>query len=219
MSATRICFVALTVALVLPLVFAAQVPAAVIVDLDPNDLNIITGAFEDDALNELLVFEDYNETKLTPYPSHDGMAIVNPNGGYFDKVVTFGGDDFDGVWLLDFRVHNTTPYLWSDYHFEFWDEDFLNRLDLTEIINRWDAEIFENSSFDGSVLQFWAPGWQANSQTQQFLIWINNPQAVPAFGLRQVATTVIPEPSTIIVWSLLGALAITVGWCRRRRHA
>ena len=30
---------------------------------------------------------------------------------------------------------------------------------------------------------------------------------------------VIPEPSTLIIWSLLGGLGITVGWCRRRRRA
>jgi len=29
---------------------------------------------------------------------------------------------------------------------------------------------------------------------------------------------VIPEPSTLIIWSLLGALAITVGWRRKRRR-
>ena len=30
---------------------------------------------------------------------------------------------------------------------------------------------------------------------------------------------VIPEPTSLIVWSLLGALALTVGWWRRRRAA
>jgi hypothetical protein len=29
----------------------------------------------------------------------------------------------------------------------------------------------------------------------------------------------VPEPATIIIWSLLGGIAITVGWLRRRRHA
>jgi len=29
---------------------------------------------------------------------------------------------------------------------------------------------------------------------------------------------VIPEPSALIIWSLLGALGITVGWWRRRRR-
>jgi hypothetical protein len=30
---------------------------------------------------------------------------------------------------------------------------------------------------------------------------------------------VVPEPSTLAIWSLLGALGITVGWWRRRRRA
>jgi len=29
----------------------------------------------------------------------------------------------------------------------------------------------------------------------------------------------VPEPSTFIIWSLLGALGVTVGWWRRRRAA
>ena len=29
----------------------------------------------------------------------------------------------------------------------------------------------------------------------------------------------VPEPATIIVWSLLGSLAIAVGWWRRKRAA
>lgn len=34
-----------------------------------------------------------------------------------------------------------------------------------------------------------------------------------------IAITIIPEPSTLIIWSLLGALAVAVGWCRRRPRA
>ncbi|NQU25853.1 MAG: PEP-CTERM sorting domain-containing protein [Candidatus Nealsonbacteria bacterium] len=29
----------------------------------------------------------------------------------------------------------------------------------------------------------------------------------------------VPEPSAILIWSLLGIVGITVGWCRRRRQA
>jgi hypothetical protein len=36
-----------------------------------------------------------------------------------------------------------------------------------------------------------------------------------AWGIDDVTFTV-PEPTTIIIWSLLGALAITVGWRRRK---
>ena len=38
-------------------------------------------------------------------------------------------------------------------------------------------------------------------------------------GYHGYLLTVIPEPSTFIIWPLLGALALTIGWCRRRRGA
>ena len=37
-------------------------------------------------------------------------------------------------------------------------------------------------------------------------------------GFRVASNEVIPEPSTLIIWSLLGTLGITVGWWRRRRR-
>ncbi len=39
------------------------------------------------------------------------------------------------------------------------------------------------------------------------------------FGVDDVRYGVIPEPSTLIVWSLLGALGICFGWWRRKRSA
>ena len=44
----------------------------------------------------------------------------------------------------------------------------------------------------------------------------------PSSGLRlqlDDIITIIPEPSTFIIWSLLGALGLTFGWRRRRRAA
>ena len=35
------------------------------------------------------------------------------------------------------------------------------------------------------------------------------------FVLTQTAT--IPEPASVVIWSLLGGLAVAVGWWRRRR--
>jgi hypothetical protein len=45
----------------------------------------------------------------------------------------------------------------------------------------------------------------------------NNGPFLPEFDIG--AYEAIPEPTTFLVWSLLGALAVTVGWCRRRRAA
>ena len=41
----------------------------------------------------------------------------------------------------------------------------------------------------------------------------------PISGFLVSVTTPIPEPSTFIIWSLLGALGITCGWWRQRRAA
>ena len=210
----RICVGGLSVAFTVLLLMAGQTAAMSIVDLNPGDLNIITGAFEDDALNELLVFEDYNEEWLVPYPSHDGYGIVNPQGGYFDKVVSFTADDWDGRWAFDFRVTNTSPYCWSDYHFEFWDETFENPLDLTGIVDDWDNEIFQNSRFTGTTLEFWAPQWQCPGQTNQFLIFVQPVGMAGSVGIRQVATT-IPEPLTMM--GLFAGVSLLGGYLRRRR--
>ncbi len=34
--------------------------------------------------------------------------------------------------------------------------------------------------------------------------------------LRDAGYKIIPEPSTLIIWSLLGALGMTIGWWRRK---
>ena len=208
----------LFVACVACLVLSGQATAMSIVDVNPGDLNIITGQAEDDGINELMVFEDYNETHLIPYPSHDGYAIVNPALGYFDKVVSYTADDLDGAWALDFRVTNTSPYCWSDYHFEFWNAGFTDRLNLSGVIDDWDNDIFQNSSFDGSTLKFWAPDWQCPGEMNEFVIYVNNLGNVGGgggtFGIRQVATT-IPEPLTML--GLFAGVSALGGYLRRRR--
>ncbi|MBW1794398.1 MAG: PEP-CTERM sorting domain-containing protein [Deltaproteobacteria bacterium] len=243
----------LLVSLVISLFFTGQVRAITIEDVDKTDLNTITEIEVQEYL--LVVLEDYNEKHLIPYPSHDGYGIVNEDGNFFDKVVTFTNEDLNkccckkngnckcdpGTWTFEFHVHNTSPYAWSDYHFEFWDETFTTRYDsfplLTDASDAWgSSDIFQNSAFDvdGSVLQFWAPDWQYPCEENQFLLWIdlsqfaqncpctcgNNNQCICdcenwecAFGIRQVATT-IPEPATML---LLGSGLIGLGWIGRRK--
>ena len=38
-------------------------------------------------------------------------------------------------------------------------------------------------------------------------------------NVRLEVTPTVPEPSTLIVWSLLGASGVTLGWWRRRKRA
>ncbi|MEW6327873.1 MAG: PEP-CTERM sorting domain-containing protein [Thermodesulfobacteriota bacterium] len=198
------------------------------------------------------VFEDYNEKYLTPYPSHDGYAIVNSAGQFFDKVVTFqnicgggsctcsgncgsgtcpccGCSGNEKIWAFYFEVKNTSPYDWSDYHFEFWNKDFTTRYTNFPLL-QWQDQIFQNESFDGSILQFWAPDWQDHSETNKFLLLIDLASSSisscasgccsgsccysGSFGIRQVATT-IPEPATMV---LVGSGLLGAATFRRLRN-
>jgi len=78
-------------------------------------------------------------------------------------------------------------------------------------------DIFLNQSLIGNVLEFWAPDWQDPGEINPFGMDIDlltlGLNFVPdstveqySFGIRQVATTVIPEPGTILLlgFGLLG---------------
>lgn len=189
-----------------------SVRALTVTDVYPNDLNEITGLAI--TSGKAVLLEDYNETYRVPYPSHDGYAIVNKDGKYFDKVFTFDSNDLNNpTWELDFMIKNTTPYDWSDYHFEFWDKDFQNRYDKFPLVE-YSSTVFQNDRFDGKVLEFWAPGWQQSNSTETFVLKIDlakidqdlGGQGYGSFGIRQVATTV-PEPtSMLLVGSALAGL-------------
>jgi hypothetical protein len=47
----------------------------------------------------------------------------------------------------------------------------------------------------------------------------NTPQTSQIDWFAVDYTGTVPEPTTIIIWSLLGALAVTLGWWRRRKAA
>lgn len=203
-----------------------MVHAITVVDVDTSDLNRImsTSPSPVDPISAVFtIWEDYDEVGLTPYPSHDGLAIINPDpgvnpttgarySGWFDKIFTI--DQFYLNPSLIFVVENTTPYVWSDYHFEFWDPEFQNRNTfIPSLLAGWSADIFRNSALNlgGDTLEFWAPGWQAPGDVQTFTL--NFEFLEPGqFGIRQVATTV-PEPATML---LLGMGLIGLAGARRK---
>ena len=63
-----------------------------ITDVNTGDLNTITSVTHPSTVLHY-INEDYNETHLVPFPSHDGYAIVNATGGFFDKVVTLTAEE------------------------------------------------------------------------------------------------------------------------------
>lgn len=196
------------------LFFSGQAMAAGVnvVDLNPADQNIITGVVN--GADHTDIYEDVNETFLVPYPSHDGYGIVNPAGGWFDKQVTNNG--VAGPWVLDFFVYNSGPYTWSDYHIEFWNAGFTERLNPGPALLGYanfsvppTGALFQNHGFDGTTISWWAPGWQAPGQTQQFNLTLDMSLMPTIFGLRQVATTVPLPPALWLLGSgLLGLIGL-----------
>jgi hypothetical protein len=199
--------------MILMILLLIQVSAMAITveDLDPTDNNSIHSVTEISP-NAVGIVEDYNERYLIPYPSHDGYAIVNEAGGFFDKKVTFLQNESDGPYLFIIDVKNTSPYIWSDYHFEFYsDSEFKNPFNDIGLITYWYSDDFTNSSWDGSSLNFWSPEWVEPTEWAYYEIHFDATLIDENFlYIRQIATTV-PEPSNMILFGLglLGVVRIS----------
>jgi hypothetical protein len=197
----------------------ANAATITITDQNPADLNSITGQNYNDLSNTLVVTENYNETHLIPYPSHDGMAVVNSSLNYFDKVITFSGVTSSPT-TLQFVVTNTTPYNWSDYHIELWNSTFTTRLS-SSLVTSYSNTVFTNMSNSGGIVTFWAPGSQSGNPadgvgtyTIQANLLAVNGSGDGSFGIRQVATA--PEPGTIMLLGIGGLGMLGMKHAKRR---
>ncbi|MCX5806964.1 MAG: hypothetical protein NT010_13040 [Proteobacteria bacterium] len=193
---------AIILALVLIFGFTMPIQAATIVDLNSNDWNSISGYGYVPGTNYFTVTEDYNEYRqIIPYPSHDGYALVDPYGGFFDKKITLGpgeGSNFN----MTFIVTNTTPYTWSDYHF------IIKPQGVEYVYTGANSDHFVGWSFrdNGGIdneLQFFPyfiPPWPRESvhpgETVTFNFSVNAPYG-SEFYLTQIATTSVPIPGAI----------------------
>jgi len=200
------------------LLFSSQAHAILITDRWLGDQNTITGSFQDDINHIFYWDEDYNEDNLIPYPSPDGYAVVNAPGDpgcpagteacYFDKVLTLEGEI--GIWEFQIGVFNTSPFDWSDYHFEFYDPLFQQPLDnaLLDVQNVIFSvvEVMPNAVWLSGGTQFTG---------HHNLITVTSDLdpfgGVGSIGIRQIATT--PEPTTLALLSLgLAGLGFARKW-------
>ncbi len=206
--------------------WASSAQAIVITDRWPGDLNTITGTVQNNAAQTFTVFEDYNEDNLIPYPSPNGYAVVDQDPGepvhYFDKIIDLQGEQ--GFWRFDFEVLNTSPFLWSDYHFEFWDATFTNPIGgiLVDVIGDLIFPI-DQAMFQPDAIWFFDPQHCANPVNCQAPGQINVYSMIldltaaqidfnGSFGIRQIATT--PEPASL---ALMCTCLAGIGFVRRRK--
>lgn len=142
-----------------------------VIDVYTDDLYIITDVNVNPDTFAITVKEEYGETHLIPFPSQNGNAVVTKRNGdvqWFDKILTFNGlqllQDFSASELeqfsLNFEVKNTSPFHWSDYHFEFYNADFTQRQVLPSVRVDWDLDRFDTgeSVLGGSVIDISTTG-------------------------------------------------------------
>ena len=200
------------------LLFSGHAHAILITDRWLGDQNTIAGSFQDDINHIFHWEEDYNEDNLVPYPSANGYAVVNAPGDpgcpagtevcYFDKVLTLEGEV--GIWEFQIGVFNTSPFDWSDYHFEFYDPLFQQPLDnaLLDVQNGIFPviEVMPNAVWLSGGTQYSGPAYLQNLIT--VTADLDPFVGVGSIGIRQVATT--PEPTTLALLSLgLAGLGFT----------
>jgi len=133
---------------------------------------------------------------------------VDPYIGHFDIEIPLGGD-INGNGENDKIKFTLATHSAGDAN-----RTFIVLPDGS-VIDEFDTAAF----LEGAVVD--------ESTDPPFTIGAQLPNGLPdpaAFGgpttaTSQLLNSTIPEPGSIIVWSLLGALGITAGWWRRRRAA
>lgn len=173
--------------------------AATITDLDTSDTTTIKNSVE--PVPELLpipallniVHETYSFTHTVAYPPHNGLAIIDTDGTWFEKEIT----PVVPLEIFEFNVYNNTPYVWSEYHFLFNDTQgviFDILYISSNIFTNWDWD------WDGTELKFWEPVGVAPGDTVQMSFTLLADKFLP-IGVTQIATTV-PEPTTLLLFGI-----------------
>ena len=182
------------------LLTAQSAMAAILQDLNTDE--VTSYLTQDNLIQDQIQGKNFEEVyqgvELVPFPSsHDGYGVLD-----------FGTDDFwvkslileEQTEFLSFTVWNNTPYVWSNYHIQFFNSGnepvVINETVITQTV-------FLNHEWDPITqkLSFWAPDWVSPGDSFDFSFFITNATLRAPILMVQIPTTV-PEPSTLLLLSI-----------------
>lgn len=215
--------------------------AGVITLTDGNLGDLMSITSTTNTANGVTVTESYGESTLIPYislnailPDAGHMAIVTPSLTYFDKVVSYTGIAQGDLFEFEFQITNNSMHDWKDYHFEIWDTGFTARQQAPWASPNPPANLstlfsdqFTGLAIHPNVGTFYsAPGsgethsiLEVGTYTLRMELYSFNNTGDGAFGLRQVATTAVPEPGSMAIFGIGCSLAMVMRRRRRNRLA
>lgn len=175
------------------------------------DMNMVTGQTNDSS-GIFYINEDYGEDNLVPYMGNTGIADTDaatcPSGTcFFDIVLRRDLPYYESPIQFYLYIANNTTHTWTDYHLEFWDSNFENKLMSVPLLS-YGSDAFSSSSFDGSAMDFSSPWYDIGPWSVISIDFtLDVDQMSDQFGIRQVATvgSVIPEPASSMLFLAGGA--------------
>jgi len=152
---------------------------------------------------------------LSPDTWTSAEAFANTLGGHLVTI----NDEAENNWVFDTFGHygGDSRHLWIGLYQDATNWHWSNGEAVTYA--NWAPEQPSHGYSGGEPYtlmvsdQWW--GGRRWDDWQNLPYW-DDPDHRPVFAVAEV---VIPEPSTLIVWSLLGASGVTLGWWRRRKRA